>query len=89
MSEGEVRSMAAERFGVPADRIWRQHLPNVITVKAHELDFVDIVFEQGRAVAVQRGNYVAFTTGMDFGEVRRLCGDAPQDGSRFRKPAAP
>ena len=85
MTDREVRELAA-RFGVASNRIWRQQsfAPNVLTVKPDELDFVDILLQEGGAVAVQRGNYVAFTTGMEFGTVRMLCSGAPQSERTLR-----
>lgn len=84
MSESEIRRVAKEQFGVPADHIWQQHSSNVFTVKARELDFVDILLQSDGAVAVQRGNYVSFTTGVEFGEIRMLCGAEPISESQLR-----
>jgi hypothetical protein len=84
MSEVEIRTLATEGFKVGPEKMWRQHSSNVFTVKSQQLDFVDILLQGDQAVAVQRGNYVSFTTGMEFGEVRMLCGAAPLSESRLR-----
>ena len=78
MTEPQIRALAND-MGVSRDRVWRQqpNAPNVITVEPRQLDFIDVLLQGGQAVAVQRGNYVAFTTAMDFGEIRMLCGAAP------------
>lgn len=85
MTESEIRSLAT-RFGVASNRILRQdsYAPNVLTVKPGELDFVDVLLQGGEAVAVQRGNYIALTTGMDFGDIRMLCGAAPLSSPTLR-----
>lgn len=74
MTAREVRDLAA-RFGVDSRNLcWqRSDTPRVLTVKQHTLDFVDIQFQGGQAVAVQRGNYVAFTTGVEYRRTRMLC----------------
>ena len=77
MTEPQIRSLAKD-FGVSGDRIWQQpDTSHVLTVAARDLDFVDILLEQGRVVGVQRGNYVAFVPTMQFGPIRMLCGRAP------------
>jgi hypothetical protein len=85
MTDREVRQLAA-RFDVASNGIWRQqsYAPNVLTVKPGELDFVDVLLQGDEAVAVQRGNHVAFTTGMEFGTIRMLCHAAPISSRTLR-----
>ena len=84
MSEEEIRRIANERFDVRPDYMRRQHTPNILTVQSRDLDFVDILLQGGEAVAVQRGNHVAFTTSTEFGEIRMLCGAIAISESRLR-----
>lgn len=77
MREAEILNLA-KQYGVDhPERVWWKQTSGVFTIKPGELDFVDVLFQNGQAVAVQRGNFVAFTTGMEFGSIRMVCGAAP------------
>ena len=85
MTEDDIRRVATQ-FRVDKDHIWIEpSAPNIVSVKARELDFVDILLQGGKAVAVQRGNFIAMTTGMEFGRIRMLCGAPPLPVRRLRQ----
>lgn len=84
MSEADLRTLAARHgVDVPERSIFRQD-ERTVTIKPKELDFVDVGFDQGKVVAVQRGNYIAFTTGMEFDKATPLCGQSLPEETRLR-----
>jgi len=79
MSRSEVQSLA-QRHGVrEPHRVWYSQgqvgdRAGAETVEPGELDFVDFWFDgNGRLVAYQTGNFIAFTTGMEFDGKQALC----------------
>ena len=84
MPEAEIRAMATA-FGVADSGVSRVYSSNILRVKPSDLDFVEILLQNGEAVAVQRGNLVTFTTAVEFGPIRMLCGAAvPTEKTLFQ-----
>lgn len=72
MTGEEIQSLGAQS-NLPISRM-ESGSPNILIIKPYELDFVHVLLQNQQAVAVQQGNHVAFTTGMEFGAIRMLCG---------------
>ncbi len=93
MTRDDVLRLAGKHGVEHPDRSIYEQDDGAVTVKPGELDFVDIWFQAGEAVAVQPGNYVAFTTGMEYGPICPLCGrDLPKslrESARRSAKAAP
>ena len=87
MTENEVLNVARESgLSDPVSASQRITFPGLplVTFRPYELDFVDVLFQNGKAIAVQRGNYVSFTTGMEFGSIRMLCEAEPPAARTLR-----
>ena len=81
MTEDEIRILARQG-GIDADRLWRAST-NILMVRPYELDFIHVLLQHGEAVAVQKGNYVSFTTGLEFEGIQMLCGAPPLPDRTF------
>lgn len=81
MTESQILDLLKQHGGSPM-QVRKQPSTNILRVRPRELDFVDVLLQGGAAVAVQRGNYIAFTAGMEFGQIRMLCGAAPMPADR-------
>ena len=76
MTPNDIRNLA-NKSGLPADRVWQGASPNIVVIKPYALDFIHVLLQGDKAVALQRGNHVSFTTEMEYGSIQMLCG-APQ-----------
>jgi hypothetical protein len=85
MSLGQVEEIARKNGVHPETSTYKWPGGVIVTIKPFELDFVDLWFQDGRLVAVQRGNYVAFSTGMHYEPTRALCGQRLPPSTRFER----